>query len=181
MHITILNGEPDAQSIFPGYLDRVACRLRERGQEVSILHLNALRLRGCTGCFGCWVKTPGECVQADDSGLVCRTVIHSDLVVLASPLILGFTSALLKRAVEQMIPLIHPYIEMEGGEMHHRARYRRYPLFALLLGEGGDSEDVEISAAMWSRLARNLKSRLAAVVTVNHSAEEAADAFALVA
>ena len=35
-----------------------------------------------------------------------------------------------------MVPLIHPYFVVEGGEIHHRARYARYPLMALLLDAG---------------------------------------------
>ena len=30
-------------------------------------------LHGCAGCFGCWIKTPGECAQHDDGALLCRT------------------------------------------------------------------------------------------------------------
>jgi hypothetical protein len=109
------------------------------------------------------------------------------LLVLASPLIMGFTTALLKRAADQMIPLIHPYFVIEGGEAHHRARYASYPLMGLLLGAGEDSdaEDIEIATAMWRRTARNLKSRLvlAAVAegSSNRAAEEVADEIAAAA
>ena len=69
-------------------------------------------VRYCVGCFGCWVKTPGECVSKDGSHDIRREVINSDLVLFASPLIMGFTSALLKKAHDKLIPLIHPYFEL---------------------------------------------------------------------
>jgi len=82
----------------------------------------------------------------------------------------------LKRATDQMIPLIHPYFVMEHGEVHHLARYKKYPLFGLLLGPESDTdaEDIEITTAMWKRLARNLKSRLVFTAVAERPAQEVA-------
>ena len=183
MRIVILNGEPDPASAFQAYLCALTDRLNDQGHEATKLDLAALDLKGCSGCFGCWVKTPGECVKRDDSAIVCRAAINADLLLLASPMTMGFTTALLKRAADQMIPLIHPYFVVEGGEVHHRARYAHYPEFGLLLGVGADTdaEDIEITTAMWGRMARNMKSRLAFIAVANRSAEEVADELALVA
>jgi NADPH-dependent FMN reductase len=177
MKITILNGEPDAGSHFDAYVGRVAALAAATGDNVRVLHLRELDLKGCSGCWGCWVKTPGQCAKRDDSEAVCRAVLQSDLLVLASPIVMGFTTALLKRAADQMIPLVHPYLVMEGGEMHHRPRYSRYPLMALLLGPGldCDSEDLEITTAIWARTARNMKSRLVHVAVAERAPEEVAD------
>jgi hypothetical protein len=82
-----------------------------------------------------------------------------------------------------MISLIHPYFVMEGGEVHHRARYTRYPKFGLLLGAGGDSdaEDIEITTTMWARMSRNMKSGMVFNALSNRSAQEVADEIALAA
>jgi len=183
MRITILNGEPDAASPFQAYLETLANRLLVLEHAVTKLDLRALNLKGCTGCFGCWVKTPGECSKCDDSATVCRAVLDADLLLLASPMNMGFTTALLKRGADQMIQLVHPYFVVEGGEIHHRARYAHYPVFALLLGASPDSdaEDVEITRTMWGRMARNMKSRLAWSAVAEGNAEEVADELALVA
>ena len=183
MRVTILNGEPDSTASFNGYQRAFADRLRENGHDVSALDLRDLEFKGCSGCWGCWVKTPGECVKRDDSALVCRAILAADLVVWASPVVMGFTSALTKRAQDQMIPLVHPYLVIEGGEMHHRPRYERYPRFGLLLAPdaGTDAEDLEITRAMWARTARNIKSELAFTAIISTPAEEAADELASVA
>ncbi|MGD0482266.1 MAG: NAD(P)H-dependent oxidoreductase [Terracidiphilus sp.] len=183
MRITILNGEPDAASPFQAYLETLTNRLAAWGHAVTKLDLRVLDLKGCTGCFGCWVKTPGECTKCDDSATVCRAALDADLLLLASPMTMGFTTALLKRAADQMVPLIHPYFVVEGGEFHHRARYAHYPVFALLLGAGPDSdaEDVEIARTMWGRMARNMKSRLAWTAVAERAPEEVADELARVA
>ena len=177
MRITILNGEPDSASAFQIYLSELARSLTGSGHAVTTLDLRELNLKGCSGCFGYWVKTPGECVKRDDSARVCQAAIDADLLLFASPLKMGFTSALLKRATDQMIPLISPYFVMEHGEVHHLARYAKYPLLGLLLGAepDTDAEDIEITTAMWQRTARNLKSRLVVTSLSERTAQEVAN------
>ena len=80
-----------------------------------------------------------------------------------------------------MIPLIHPYSVVEGGEMHHRPRYDHYPLLALLLAPGADAEDLAITEHMWARMARNLKSRLTCTLIADGTPEEVAHELAAVA
>lgn len=177
MQITILNGEPDPDSTFQAYLQEFAKRLSLLNHTVTTLNLRELDLKGCSGCFGCWLKTPGVCAKRDGSAAVCQSVLNSGMVVLASPITMGFTTSLLKRAADQMISLVHPYLVMEGGEAHHRARYARYPQFGLLLGAAADSdaEDIEITTAMWKRMARNMKSSLIFAAVANRTAQEVAD------
>jgi len=183
MRIAILNGDPVLSSGFSAYLSAVAARCTALGHSVTQLDLASLDLKGCTGCWNCWLRTPGECSKRDDSAAICRAAINSDLLLLASPVIMGYSTALLKRAADQMIPLIHPYFVIQGGEAHHRARYAHYPKFGLLLAASPDTdaEDIEITTAMWRRTARNMKSTLAFVALANRSAEEVADELALAA
>ena len=183
MRITILNGEPNPASAFQEYLSVVVRRLAESGHSVTLFNLVELNLKGCSGCFSCWVKTPGECAKRDDSVQICRAAIAADLLLLASPLVMGFTTALLKSAADQMIQLIHPYFVMEGGEVHHRARYAHYPKFGLLLGADSDSdaEDIEITTAMWARMSRDMKSRMVFTAVADRSAQEVANEIALAA
>jgi multimeric flavodoxin WrbA len=183
MRIVILNAEPDAGSSFRAYVQDLAGHLAEPGHAVAALDLRGLDLKGCLGCFSCWVKTPGECVRRDDSARICRAVLEADLVVLAAPMAMGFTSALAKRAADQMIPLVHPHFVLEGGEVHHRPRYRRRPGFALVLGPGPgtDAEDLDITAAIWARTARNLKFRMVLTAVADRPALEVAHALAAAA
>jgi len=180
MRFTLLNGEPDPEAPLNAHLDCLTAELHRRGHQAEILTLRQMNLRGCTGCFGCWLKTPGVCVKRDDSAILCRAALRSDLLLFATPMILGTTSALLLRAVEQMIPLLLPYIVIEGGEMHHSARYKHYPLCALLLGSC-DKEDQEITSAIWKRTTRNMKTKLVATLLAEHPIQEEADAILAVA
>ena len=180
MQIAILNGEPLPGSPFDQYVADLRAALAAAGHDVTDVCLRDLEISGCKGCWGCWVNTPGECVHHDDRAIVARAVMGSDLTLLASPMHMGFVSSLLKRAADTLIPLVHPYVVLEGGEMHHRARYARYPLLGLLLGPrpDTDAEDIDITRAMWTRTARNLKSHLALTAITSEPVQEVAHAIA---
>lgn len=176
MRITILNGNP-ADGKLDEYL-RELVPLLQGQHQVTVFDLREMDIKYCTGCFGCWVKKPGECVVTDASADIRRAVIHSDLVLFATPLKMGFVSALLKKTMDKLIPLIHPYFEVDQNEAHHRARYEHYPLVGLLLDKGVDSddEDVAITTDIISRMALNMKSRLAFAKLTQDSIEEVAHA-----
>src|SRR5512141_3521429 len=97
MKITILNGNP-SPSQFDGYLARVESILASGVHQVTRLDLRDWPLRYCIGCWGCWVKTPGQCVSRDASLEMDRAVINADFVLWAAPMRMGFPSALLKMA-----------------------------------------------------------------------------------
>jgi len=131
--------------------------LEEAGASVQRLALGELAIGGCLGCFGCWVKTPGECVLDDDGRRVAREVIQSDLTAFVTPVTFGGYSSTLKAAVDRLIPLGSPFFRRIAGETHHRPRYARYPR---LLGVGtlpeADAEAAELFCALVGRNALNL-------------------------
>lgn len=175
MRVTILNGNPSPENTaFDGYLHELVQALETSGHAVVLLTLRDMDISHCTGCWGCWVKTPGECVARDDSTDVCRAAIHADLVLHASPVIMGFYSALLKKTTDKLIPLVHPYVIVAKGEAHHKARYAKYPRLGLLLQREADTddEDIRIIADIHGRTALNLKSRLAFIRLTDDPVEE---------
>ena len=161
MKIAILNGNP-VSSPFDEYLLQAKTTLESEGHAVTQLDLRDLPLRYCVGCWGCWVKTPGECVNRDASLEMDRAVINADFVLWAAPLKMGFPSELLKRALDKHLPLIHPYIELDHGESHHLRRYARYPRVGLLLEKESctDENDLQIVTDIHWRTALNFKTRL---------------------
>jgi multimeric flavodoxin WrbA len=89
MKITILNGNQEP-SRFDSYLEQLESALKTGGHVVTRLDLRDLSLRYCVGCWGCWVKTPGECKAQDASVEMDRAVINSDFTLWAAPLKMGF-------------------------------------------------------------------------------------------
>lgn len=179
MRITILNGHPDSQNTrFDAYIEQLTVILAAGQHTVTVLTLREMDIKYCVGCFGCWVKTPGQCVVNDASHEVCRAIINSDFLLWAAPLRMGYPSVLLKKMMDKSIPLIHPYFAVEHGEAHHRPRYDRYPRVGLLLEKEPDTdqEDVNIVSDLFSRTALNMKSALDFVYNMESAVEDVARA-----
>jgi multimeric flavodoxin WrbA len=178
MKILILDGNPDPENgQYQTFLEELERSLVAKQHELAITTLREKEIGFCTGCWGCWVKTPGECVIDDYSREVCRDVINSDLVIFLSPVILGFTSALLKKTQDRLIPLIHPHIVMVNGESHHKKRYPFYPKLGLVIERDGetDDEDLRIIEDIYRRFALNFKTELSFMKTTGDPVEEIVD------
>lgn len=100
----------------------------------------------CTGCFGCWIKTPGECVMKDDIAVINRAMMNSDVVVYLVPVIFGQFSANIKYALDRWLPNMLPFFETrkDGSTMHPR-RYESYPKqFMIGYGDYVSAEDAQL-------------------------------------
>ena len=127
MKATILNGALAGDS----FVDQVATALKDslqaEGWTITPWTLRDEKITYCLGCFECWTKTPGLC-RIDDAGRdIARSVIQSDLAIYLTPITFGGYSSELKKAVDRIICLISPFFTRIGGEVHHHARYARYP------------------------------------------------------
>ncbi len=178
MEITIINGhpgpglgpEPESEP-FDAALASLTGRWQSRSHTVTTWVLRDLDIRPCIGCWSCWWKTPGLCAVSDDTHAMRRSIRHADLMLLASPLILGFPSALLKNAIDRMIPLFHPYFHLEQGEFVHQLRYDHYPVLATLVEPGPRDapEDLELVQRYFERFAVHFRSPVVAQLTPQDS------------
>ena len=157
MRITILDGNMNqAKSYYSIFMDDLVLLLK-KDHSVDYYPIDKMELQYCSGCWSCWWKTPGECSQKDGAEQIFRSYINSDFIIFASPLMVGFISSALKKIVDRLIVLLHPYIQMKFGESHHNKRYDRYPEFGLILQkeEDTDEEDIEITNDIYDRFALN--------------------------
>ena len=162
MKITILNGDPNYKtSDFTKNIAEVVESMSKKN-AVTLFNLAEIDLHYCTGCWSCWWKTPGLCAIKDDADTIFRSVIASDMLIFASPLIAGHTSALLKKITDRLIILFHPYFQLIKGEYHHKKRYTKYPKFGVLLDRESDTdeEDFAIVESFYKRLSINFHSEL---------------------
>jgi multimeric flavodoxin WrbA len=173
MQTTILDAS-DAGTHLDGAIDRLAAQIAQSGKKCVRLRLNELRYFQCTGCFDCWLKTPGQCRLRDQGSLLVAAAAHSDLVIFAAPMRMGFTCARLKRATDRLLPTLLPYVVVVRGECHHQHRYGRGFDIALLI-EPGDSTELEVAATqrIYERLALNVGGVLLWVKTAGQLAMEA--------
>jgi hypothetical protein len=163
MKIAVLDGETrGAGTALDRAVEGLMAQAAARGDPCLRLPLRDLDVNQCVGCFDCWLKTPGICRLQDDGGRLAAASAWCELMVFASPMRMGFTNAVLKRATDRLIPAVLPYIRVVGGECHHTQRNGRGFDLALLL-ERGDASDEELRATegVYRRLAKNVGGELA--------------------
>lgn len=102
---------------------RICCVILDVGY---ILDLKENPPRHCTGCWFCWTRTPGQCVQKELDEFY-RQYLAADEVVILSRVTQGFVSSKLKNLFDRMIPLFLPYISYAAGESMHVPRYETMP------------------------------------------------------
>ena len=98
--------------------------LPEMSEEVTIISNNK-SIRNCVGCFGCWIKAPGECVIKDDYKYMGKLIAECDELVLISKCYYGGFSPFVKNVLDRSIGYILPYFLIRNGEMHHKSRYKK--------------------------------------------------------
>ncbi|MBF0298696.1 MAG: flavodoxin family protein [Oligoflexia bacterium] len=141
MKILIINGNPKRNyPEFDLYLEQLKKIGNEKDIAVELLLLRDFNLHDCIGCYSCWLKTPGICFYHDDQELILREFLASNVVILASPIIMGFVSALLKCFNDRLLPLGHPFLYLKEDKMAHIPRYTHYPKTVLLLDDPKQEE-----------------------------------------
>lgn len=92
------------------------------------IYLRNYRVRHCLGCFACWLKTPGRCLQEDDmTGELFDRFVEADLVVLATPLYHYNMNARLKTFIERTLPMNLPFFVNQGERTDHPYRFEKVP------------------------------------------------------
>lgn len=123
--------------------------------------LRALRIAPCNGCFGCWIQTPGVCVQDDDARPLAADVINAHVLAVLTPVTFGCYSSTAKRTIERMLPLLSPFFETVAGEIHHQRRYPRFPDYlALGVQREPDEDGARLFAELTEHNALNIRSRI---------------------
>lgn len=95
---------------------------REAGAEVELVYLRKLKVKPCLGCFTCWLKTPGTCVQKDDVALILPKLGEAEIWVFAMPLYVDGIPGYFKMLLDRLIPGARPVIEIRDGHSRHPLR-----------------------------------------------------------
>jgi len=125
--VIILDGCASADKDLLPILDVLSQAFYADGAKVVTFPLHEMKLAYCLGCFGCWVKMPGMCVEADAGREIAQAIIRSDVTVLFTPVTFGGYSPELKKMVDRFIQLTSPFFQMYHGEVHHPPRYAHRP------------------------------------------------------
>ncbi len=128
MNAYILSDKDHETDAYARLLSQVKDYLSSKHFEIEEKRIGRDDLAFCMGCFGCWVKKPGECVIGDDMANINRAMMNSDVVIYLCPIVFGQFSANMKNAVDRWLPNMLPFFETrkDGSTMHPR-RYESYP------------------------------------------------------
>jgi hypothetical protein len=113
------------------YLQPFLEGMRRAGAAVEEIMLYDRKINHCLGCFQCWTRTPGQCVQKDDQAELMEKMNAADLVVYAVPLYYHSLPGLVKDHFDRQLPMVHPYMEEAGGVTRHPRRQAGCSAFAL--------------------------------------------------
>lgn len=80
-------------------------------------------IKPCIGCFGCWIKEPGECVIKDGYERMGALIHRAEEVTVISTYTYGGFSSFVKNVFDRSIGWVLPFFEIDHGEMHHKRRY----------------------------------------------------------
>ena len=97
--------------------------------------------RYCSGCFGCWLKTPGKCVIKDGFEDMGQRLSQVNEFILISKATFGSYSSAVKNVLDRSIAYVLPFFEIRNGEMHHGERYHNaLTISALFYGDMSETE-----------------------------------------
>lgn len=118
MKILVINGSPkgegsDTLKITRAFVDGM-------GETCEIIDTMQAEVHPCLGCFSCWWKTPGECVQKDGMARILDQILESDLLIWSTPLYCYSVPSNCKALLDRLLPLssheIH--VDASGGNYH---------------------------------------------------------------
>lgn len=138
--------------------------MREAGADVEVVELRKKSVGNCLGCFSCWTKTPGVCIQKDD---MTRELYpkwkEADLVVYATPLYHFTVNASMKAFIERTLPVLEPFLEEIDGKTVHPLRHR-HPKLVLLSVAGFPEMSVFSQLSSWINFVYGSSGRLIAEI-----------------
>lgn len=93
-------------------------------------------IKNCVGCFGCWIKTPGQCVMKDGYENMGSILSQADIVTIISKSCYGGYSPFVKNVLDRSISFLLPFFKVIDNETHHKPRYKKsFQLSVYFYGE----------------------------------------------
>ena len=144
MKATVISDKEFQTELFQKIKESTYAFLNDKGFDTELINIGEEDLAYCMGCFGCWVKKPGECVIDDMMSQINRSFVNSDLVIYLSPVVFGHFSANIKKVLDRWLPNILPFFETRSdGSTMHPSRYDSIPR-EVIIGYGEELSDGDV-------------------------------------
>jgi len=118
MKILVINGSPKGERSDTMHVTRAF--IEGMGETYDVIDSMQVDVKPCLGCYACWTKTPGKCVQKDDMAGILERLLESDLVIWSTPLYCYSVPSNIKALYDRLIPLgtKKQLVDDEGGTYH---------------------------------------------------------------
>ncbi len=129
-----------------------------RGQEIDaeIIDTRKVDVAPCVGCFGCWIKTPGQCVRSDDAAEIAKKLAQAEQVVYVTRVRCGCYDIPMKTVLERMLPMQQAFLRIHEGEVHHVQRDVAKKEAIVIAYGAKDEEEQTVFKHMIARNAKNM-------------------------
>lgn len=122
MNVLVLNGSPKSQSdtmrltrsFLSGLTSQTDCK-------VTVVDVIQKKIKPCLGCFGCWQRGEGKCVQQDDQNDILAAYARADVILWSFPLYCYGMPSHLKAVLDRTIPLLKLRMTETDGRVQHEA------------------------------------------------------------
>ena len=170
MKVLLLRGNPRKAGYTQRVTDLFLQGLRAGGAAVTDVDLTTKSIAPCSGCFHCWLATPGQCVHGDDMGGLLEQVIDADVLVCATPIYYFSMSSHLKAFFERTFPLAQPGLVPSGrgltrNSLRYPEKWRGKKLITLVTGALRDLESYRPANETFQLIADSLDLELGGQLT----------------
>ncbi len=97
------------------------------------IYPHKMKIGPCTGCWSCWTKNPGVCMQKDDFQQILDAYKQADYFLLASPLYVFGFPATVKNVIDRFFIILEPsQVKSPRGGTEHPKRFNCHPKTVLI-------------------------------------------------
>ncbi len=120
MKILVLNGSPkknsDTMHMTRAFLEGIQSTALHETEIINVIEKD---IKPCLGCFACWKKLDGKCVQNDFQNDILEKILRSDVIIWSFPLYCYGMPSHLKAVVDRTIPLAKMSMKEHNGTVIH--------------------------------------------------------------
>jgi hypothetical protein len=154
VNVLALNGSPRAENSSTYHMLKPLLEgMEQAGATTDILHIHQLHLKPCLGCYTCWTRTPGVCVQKDGMADALQKHLWADFLIIGTPLYFFLMSAQLKTFIDRLLPLSEPSLIARANDPSttaHPSRFGTKERKVLLVSPCGFPEYQNFDALVFS-------------------------------
>ncbi len=104
MKVVAFNGSPRGDSNTAILIRHVFAELNKEGIETEALSLGGKPLRGCLGCYKCYINQNRQCVQTKDAlNAYVQKMAEADGIILASPVYVASVPSEMKALIDRAV------------------------------------------------------------------------------